>query len=121
MALPACHKFDIPNEKHSIGPRWTVYVKELENMFIGYKVETDKRKKALLLYFTGHDVYQSYDTLNLSHSETNYAETKAELLKYFQPKKNVEFEKFEFRKITQKQNESIESICDKTKTNIRTL
>ncbi|XP_053391490.1 uncharacterized protein LOC128554261 [Mercenaria mercenaria] len=107
--IPTFPKFDV--HEHSVGARWNKYVAKLENIFVGMKIDTNKRKKALLLHYAGDDVYDIYETLTLSASEDNYTDTKTKLKAYFEPKKNREFERFEFRNIKQTSDESIDQFC----------
>ena len=51
-ALPVFEKFQINGDSAtSLGPRWTKYVEKLENLFVAMNVDSNKRKKALLLVF----------------------------------------------------------------------
>ena len=106
--LPPFQKFDVFNEETSLGIRWTKYVSKLENMFTGLAIDSKKRKKALLLHYAGDDVFDIYETLNLDGNDSNYDETKKGLGDYFNPKKNKEFERYEFRNMKQSKSESID-------------
>ena len=101
-------KFDVYGEETSLGTRWTKYVMKLENLFTGLTIESKKRRKALLLHYAGDEVFEIYETLNLGDSDSNYDEVKKGLADHFQPKKNREFERFEFRNMKQQQAESID-------------
>ena len=77
-------------------------------MFVGLNIDSKKRKKALLLHYSGDDVYEIYETLNLGADDQNYDDTKIGLTNYFNPKKNREFERYEFRAMKQMKNETID-------------
>ena len=64
------------------------YVAKLENLFVGLNIDSKKRKKALLLHYSGDDVFEIYETLNLDADDQNYDDTKTGLDNYFNPKKN---------------------------------
>ncbi|XP_060604313.1 uncharacterized protein K02A2.6-like [Ruditapes philippinarum] len=106
--LPAFPKFDVFADENSLGVRWEKYLDKLENLFVGLGINTRKRKKALLLHYAGDDVYDIYDTLNLREDNENYEETKIGLTAYFKPRKNTQFEIFEFRNMKQLHGESID-------------
>ena len=44
-------KFDVYSEERSIGIRWKEYVAKLENLFVGLKVDSKKRKKSTFVVF----------------------------------------------------------------------
>ena len=98
--LPSFPKFDVHTDENSLGIRWRKYLGKLENLFIGLNIENRKRKKALLLHYSGDEVYDIYETLNLGADDSNYDDTKTVLTAYFEPKKNKEFERYEFRNLT---------------------
>ena len=108
MTLPSFPKFDVFTEESSLGVRWEKYVNKLENLFTGLNITSKKRKKALLLHYSGDDVYEIYDTLNLGADEENYDDTKDQLETYFNPRKNTQFEIFEFRNMKQLKGETID-------------
>ena len=50
-SLPIFEKFQVNGDSTtSLGPRWTKYVKKLENLFVAMNIDSNKRKKALLLH-----------------------------------------------------------------------
>ena len=110
-ALAPFPKFDVHGEETSLGVRWEKYVAKLENLFIGLNIEAKKRRKALLLHYAGDQVYEIYETLNLGDDESNYDAVKSGLTAYFKPQKNLEFEKYEFRNISQRAHESIDQFA----------
>ncbi|XP_052814002.1 uncharacterized protein K02A2.6-like [Mya arenaria] len=104
-------KFDVYGEETSLGTRWTKYVTKLENLFTGLSIDSKKRRKALLLHYAGDEVFEIYETLNLGDSDSNYDDVKQGLTGYFQPKKNREFERFEFRNLKQHHAETIDQFA----------
>ena len=81
---------------------------KLENLFVGLNIDSKKRKKALLLHYSGDKIFKIYKTLNLGADDQNYDDTKTALNNYFNPKKNKEFERYEFRNSKQMKNETID-------------
>ena len=106
-------KFDVYSDESSVGIRWTKYVAKLENLFVGLNIDSKKRKKALLLHYSGDEVFEIYETLNLGADDQNYDDTKTGLNNYFNPKKNKEFERYEFRNLKQMKNETIDQFVTK--------
>ena len=61
-----------------------------------------------MLHYSGDDVFEIYETLNLGADDQNYDDTKTGLGNYFNPKKIKEFERYEFRSIKQMKNETVD-------------
>ena len=111
LGLPNFQKFDVYSDENSVGIRWNKYISKLENLFTGMAIDAKKRKKALLLHYAGDEVFEIYETLNMGDNDSNYDTTKTALGNYFNPKKNKEFERYEFRNIKQGQNETIDQFA----------
>ena len=111
-ALPSFPKFDVYSDE-SAGVRWNKYVSKLENLFVGMNIDKNKRKKALLLHYSGDEVFEIYETLNLGEKDDNFDDTKTALKNYFQPKKNKDFERFEFRNLRQTKGDTIDQFVTK--------
>ena len=56
-------------------------------------------------------MYDIYETLNLGADDSNYDDTKTALTAYFEPKKNKEFERYEFRNLKQFKDETIDQFA----------
>ena len=97
--LPEFPKFDITSEPNSLGPAWEKWIKRLENLLIALQIEETTRKRALLLHYAGEDVNDIYETL--VDTTKTYDSTKTALTQHFQPKKNLTFEIYNFRKLKQ--------------------
>ena len=113
MALPSFPKFDVFNEENSLGSRWEKYTNKLENLFNGLNITANKRKKALLLHYSGDDVYDIYETLDLNATDDNYDAVKTKLTEHFSPRKNTQFEIYEFRNMRQSKCETIDQFTVK--------
>lgn len=99
--------FDYDIDKSNAGPRWEKWVKKLENLFIGMNLKDSNRKKALLLHYVGDSVYDIYEA-EKSSSDSTYEETKQVLTSYFEPKRNIQMDIFNFRSCKQKANQSLD-------------
>jgi len=104
LALPHYPPFDCKAEGKSI--RWTKWVSRLKNVFVGYNIDSNKRKKALLLTFGGEDLNDIVDSLPESATTAGSGENCFDKLvtaitEYFNPSTNVEFQKYTFRHMQQ--------------------
>ena len=71
-------------------------------------VKEESRKRALLLHYSGEEVYDLFDTLPDTDKDNNYKEACKALTRYFMPKKNVSFEIFKFRNLKQQSHETVD-------------
>ncbi|XP_066941051.1 uncharacterized protein [Macrobrachium rosenbergii] len=95
----------------SISPGKIVKIAKLENLFVACTIDSRKRKKALLLHYAGDEVFEIYETLGLIGDDANYDKVKQGLANCFQPKKNKEFERYEFRNVRQNRGETIDQFA----------
>ena len=108
IGLPSFPSFDVSGDPSSLGQRWESWIERFENYLVAFNIEDTKRQRALLLHFVGEDVYNIFRTLKDTGAVDNYDKAKAELTKYFQPKKNVEYEIFTFRQAKQNSAETLD-------------
>ena len=103
QGLPVFPNFSV--REHAVDTLWKKWCARLENYFVGLDMKGDKRKRALILHFTGEEVNEIFDTLpNISD---DYATALDKLDGYFASKKCTEFEIYEFRQAKQKTSEKI--------------
>lgn len=100
--------FDYDIDKSNAGPRWEKWIRKLENLFIGMNLKDDDRKRALLLHYVGDTVFDIYEAEKSSSDDTSYEETKEVLTSYFEPKRNIQMDIFNFRSCKQKVNQSLD-------------
>ena len=112
--LPDFPVFNCDEEPTSLGIAWRKWSERLENLLVALNVKDAKRKRALLLHYAGKEVHDIYNTIKVYEDE-GYAEAKASLDKYFEPKINRTFEIYNFRKIVQFKKESIDNYCKRLK------
>lgn len=110
-SLPIFEKFHVTGNPTSLGHRWTKYVQKLENLFVAMNVDSNKRKKALLLHYAGDEVFEIHETLPNTGTDTDYAASKTALNTYFKPQLNTEFEIFEYRQMKQKDSETVDEFA----------
>ncbi|XP_035827506.1 uncharacterized protein LOC106012713, partial [Aplysia californica] len=73
------------------------------------------RKKALLLHYTGEEVFDKYETFSAaqkgSDTEAGYNMLCQSFTTHFAPQKNIDYETFKFRQARQEAGENIDSFC----------
>ena len=105
-AIPPFEPYDI-HADGAIAQRWRKWIKCLKNLFVAAAIGDRKRQRALLLYYTGEEVSEIFDTLPDTGEDFETAKTK--LNEYFDPEKNVEFEIYTFRQVKQTLGETMNS------------
>ena len=98
--------FDPHGDPTSLSQRWKTWKKRFETYLLALNITDDKQKRALLLYQAGQETQEIFDTLTATGDDYKTALDK--LTEYFQPKKNVDFETFQFRQATQKSEETVD-------------
>src|SRR5208282_308941 len=101
----------------SVAQRWKRWSDRFDNLIIALNVTDNARKNALLLHLAGEVVFEIFDGLVLpaipddaDAAVTNvYTAAKGALDAHFNPKRNVEFERYTFRSEKQKDNETIDA------------
>jgi len=98
--------FDPVGDPTSLSQRWKSWKRRFETYLVALDVKDDKQKRALLLYQAGQETQEIFDTL--TETGENYETALAKLDEYFLPKKNVDYETFQFRQAKQKSDETVE-------------
>ncbi len=114
QSLPPYPPFECQSEGKGI--RWTKWITRLtNNVFVGYNITDDARKKALMLTYAGEDLNDIFDTLSTElvtpqpgTDETVFSKAVEALDVYFNPKQNKEFQRYVFRHTNQERFESVE-------------
>ena len=100
--LPEFRRFNIDDEKTSLGIRWKVWLAEFENLLIALDITNAKRQRALMLYYAGNDVHEIYRSpVNTEDANEDFEPAKKKLTDYFEPKVNITYEIFHFRQTKQ--------------------
>ena len=92
--LPLLPAFD--TEPINSAHRWKKYLQRFENLLAALDLKEDRRKKALLLHYSGRPVQAIFATFT-GHVKLDYAQTVRALRRYFQPKKNITFKVYSFK------------------------
>ena len=106
-SLPDFSPFDTNAEPTSLGIRWKKWIQRLENLFVALDIKDKIRQKALLLHYGGTNLADIYYTI-ATEEDKEYRHVKAKLNAYFEPKINITFETYNFRQLTQEQEEPID-------------
>ena len=87
--------FDPLSEPSSLGQRWKNWTKRFQTYIVAMNITDDKQKRALLLYQAGPATQEIFETLSDTGDDYKTAQEKLDV--YFLPKKNVDYEIFQFR------------------------
>ena len=102
----------------SLAPRWKRWSDRFDNLMTALNVTDNARKKALLLHLAGETVFDIFEGLvvaEIAHDadpavDNVYTVAKRALDEHFNPKKNIEFERYSmFRLAKQYYGEAIEA------------
>ena len=81
-------------------------MKQFETYLVATNITNGKQKRAMLLYQVGTKTQEIFETFQ--DTGDDYTTAKAKLNEYFLPKKNVDFEIFQFRQAIQQAGETVE-------------
>ena len=73
---------------------------------VAVNITDDKQKHASLLYQAGQETQEIFETF--TNTDNDYKTAIEKLDQYFMPKKNVDYEIFQFRQATQKPEETVD-------------
>lgn len=123
-SLPQFDQFKVHCDPHTAGLRWEKWIIRFERLMeainvvsqtadsADQKTATDKRRLALLLHYAGTEVEDVFDTLpGVQDDKNTYSKAKPLFQAYFQPKKNVELEVFNFRRSRQEPGENMDAFA----------
>ena len=91
--------------------RWSKWIDRFQNYIEATCIEGAKRQKAILLHLIGEDLYNIYKTLTIPNpgdGETEFSIAIKVLTEHFSPKRNREFELFQFREAYQRAEEDLD-------------
>ena len=96
-AMSVFEQFDVNCDISSQASRWKDYIYRYEDYCLAFDITDAKRKTALLLHSAG-----------AGENEDEYTKTRHALNNYFMPRKNSEYEIFNFHQEKQKPEESLD-------------
>ena len=118
-AIPVFEQFDVDTNINSLSSRWEDYIDRYNDYCLAFDIKNPERKKPLLLHSAGVGVKKIHKTLAIEDptgDDNVYSKTEQALDNYFMPKKNIEYEIFNFRQEKQKPSESLDSYYTRLKT-----
>ena len=104
--------FDVHGDSSTLAPRWKRWLARFENSCVAWDITDAERKKAMLLDRGGDDLFEIYETLTMptaAQYDNDYKKIVKAFEDYFLPKKNPEYEIFQFRRTVQHDTETIDS------------
>ena len=107
--LPPLPPFDPLTVPSSLSQRWKAWTKRFQTYLAAMNIVNDKQKRALLLYQAGQETQEIFETM--SDTGDDYATAQKKLDDYFSPKKNVDFEVFQFRQAVQQKGETVDQFA----------
>ena len=76
----------------NVVPSWKKWLARLENLTVGMGIKDTKQKRALLLYYSGPEVDEIFDTLKNTAEDKDYKTAVEELTAHFNPQVNATYE-----------------------------
>lgn len=107
LQLPAVVPFSVSIDRTTLGPRWAKWVKSLEYYMTASSITDKAQMRAMLLHLAGTEVQDVFETL--SETGDDYKTALARLTQYFEPRKNISFERHKFRQACQGATESMDA------------
>ena len=105
LDLPTPKPFKVLGQNTNLSSAWNNYIKRFEYYLSASGVTKEEQKKALLLHLAGEEVQDIFETLGEDY--VTYKDAKDALTSYFEPKKNVSYERHNFRQATQEPHETV--------------
>ena len=105
--LNGVQHFKVGTDTSSVAQRWSRWVSSFELFVNASGVSNDGQQRALLLHCAGSEVQDIFETL--SDTGTTYADALTKLNDYFTPKKDVTWERLNFRRTIPLHGESVEN------------
>ena len=99
--------FKTLGEQTNLAQKWDQYLKRFEYYLRAQNVTNDGQKRALLLHVSGEEIQDLFETLE--DTGNTFAEALGALNTYFEPKKNIAFERHVFRQAKQQDDETVDN------------
>ncbi|XP_053384619.1 uncharacterized protein K02A2.6-like [Mercenaria mercenaria] len=113
LDLPTPKPFKVLGQNTNLSSTWDNYMKRFEYYLSASGITKDEQKKALLLHLGGEEIQDIYETMTCDR--TTYQNTVDALTRYFNPKKNIAYERHIFRQASQEQHETIDNFIIRLK------
>ena len=100
-------KFKVTGEQTNLNKAWEQYLKRFDYYVKAANITKDEQKRALLLHISGSEVQDIFETFEDQGKTYDDAVTK--LSAYFEPKKNISYERHVLHKSKQSADETIDN------------
>ena len=111
LHLPAIPQFDATSEPSTIAIRWKEWREQFDFYIAAAAIENTAQKRALLLHLGGPTVQKVFKGLTDTGDDFDTAAEK--LGEYFAPKKNIRYERYQFKQTKQQQGESLDQYASR--------
>ena len=109
LNLPVFPPFNCSGEDTSIlYSSWKRYIKRFNLLCSSLVVTDDKQKLSLLLTLVGDEAYEIYENIMPDPEGKTFADTVQAFEEHFKPQVNTSYETFLFRKLVQREDETIQ-------------
>ena len=109
--LPMLEPFVI--DSGNLDKRWKIYMNEVNLFLLASGITNDTQKRAVLLHVSGKQVRQVFNTF--TDVGTSYQDACDKLQEHFVPKKNIIYERWQFRNARQTEAENCLSFVTRLK------
>ena len=109
LDMPAPPPFKVIGENTNLAKSWELYLKRFDYYISASGVTKDEQKKAMLLHLAGEEVQDIFETFEGNYQEQNYMQVKEKLTEYFNPQKNIAYERHAFRSCKQEKEENMDN------------
>ena len=116
LDLPKMSSFSL-GETSTISQRWRKWVKSFEYYIAASGITDKKQQRAVFLHLAGPEVQDIFETLEDTGTDLDTALMK--LTAYFEPRKNIPFERHNFRETNQLQGETIKQYAIRLKHQVK--
>ncbi|CAB3986536.1 Uncharacterized protein K02A2.6 [Paramuricea clavata] len=106
--------FDAEGDNSSLAQRWKEWRERFNMYTVAANIEDDAQKCAVLLYVAGPSVHKIFKTLQ--DTGTDFKTALEKLDEYFQPQKNVIYERYVFKQTHPTPGESVDSYITRLRT-----
>ncbi|CAB3991399.1 hypothetical conserved 1030, partial [Paramuricea clavata] len=106
--------FDAEGDNSSLAQRWKEWRERFNMYTVAANIKDDAQKRAMLLYVAGPSVHKIFKTLQ--DTGTDFKTTLEKLDEYFQPQKNVIYERYVFKQTHPTPGESVDSYITRLRT-----
>ena len=106
--------FDAEGDSSSLAQRWKEWRERFDMYTVAANIKDDAQKRAVLLYVAGPSVHKIFKTLQ--DTGTDFKTALEKLNEYFQPQKNIIYERYVFKQTHPTPGESADSYITRLRT-----